>query len=147
MKIPLRTLLAIAAFSLSLFPAFAGGWGDNYKVALATAAKENKKILLDFTGTGWCPACVQLEHDVFVKQQFKEFADKNLVLLSVEIMPVGKTLSPEVIKQNDALLEKYQIEGFPSLVLLDSHGNEIKRQIGSLYGGPKGFIDWVNSAK
>ena len=41
-----RFLLLILSAVLLTTPVFANGWGDNYKEALATAAKENKKARL-----------------------------------------------------------------------------------------------------
>ena len=146
MKIPCRPLFFLAAFTLSLLPAFAAGWGDNYQEALATAAKENKKVLLDFTGSDWCGWCIKLKKETFNQPQFKEYADKNLVLVEIDF-PQGKSLSAEVKKQNDALQEQYHVEGFPTIVLLNSQGKLIKQNSGYLAGGPKAFIDWVNAAK
>ena len=145
MKIPRFLLLALSAVLLAT-PAFASGWGDNYKEALATAAKENKKVLLDFTGSDWCPACIAIKKEVFNKPAFKEYADKNLVLVEVDF-PQGKTLPNAVKVQNNELQEKYQVQGFPTIVLLSSDGKVIKQQIGFAPGGPKAFIDWVNSDK
>jgi hypothetical protein len=76
----------------------------------------------------------------------KEFADKNLVLVEVDF-PKGKTLPNAVTMQNDGLQQQYQVKGFPTLVLLSPAGKVIKQQSGYIPGGPKGFIDWVNSAK
>jgi protein disulfide-isomerase len=131
---------------LGVLPAFADGWGNNYKDALAAAAKDHKMVLLDFTGSDWCPWCIRLKTDTFDQPAFKEYANKNLELVEVDF-PRGKTLSPEVKKQNSALQEQYQIDGFPTLILLSSEGKVIKKQSGYIPGGPKGFIDWVNTSK
>jgi len=146
MKVPLRSFLFLAAISLTLLPAFAGGWGDNYQQALSTAAKENKKVLLDFTGSDWCGWCIKLKKETFDQPQFKDFADKNLVLVEVDF-PQGKSLSPEVKKQNDSLQEQFHVEGFPMIVLLNAQGKILKQNSGYLPGGPKAMIEWVNSAK
>jgi thioredoxin-related protein len=140
-----RLLLPLLVATL-ICPVFAGGWSADYKASLATASKENKKVLLDFTGSDWCPSCIAIKKAIFDKPAFKEFADKNLVLVEVDF-PVGKTLSPEVMKQTVELQEQYQVQGFPTLILLDPQGKVIKQQIGFIPGGPKGFINWVNSAK
>jgi protein disulfide-isomerase len=145
MNPPRIILLLVAALLATVLPAFAGGWNDNYQLALDTAAKENKKVLLDFTGSDWCSWCMKLKKETFDQSDFKDYADKNLVLVEVDF-PQGKTLSPEVKKQNDSLQEKYKIDGFPTLVLLDSKGKLIKQNSGYLPGGPKAFIDWVNSS-
>lgn len=141
-----RSLLLLLVSALILTPAFPNGWGDDYKAALATAAKENKRVLLDFTGSDWCGWCIKLKKDSFDQPAFKEFADKNLVLVEIDF-PQGKTLNPEVKKQNSALQEQYQVQGFPTLVLLDPQGKVIRQQSGYIPGGPKGFIEWVNSPK
>ena len=146
MKVPLRSFLFLAAISLTLLPAFAGGWGDNYQQALSTAAKENKKVLLDFTGSDWCGWCIKLKKETFDQPQFKDFADKNLVLVEVDF-PQGKSLSPEIKKQNDSLQEQFHVEGFPTIVLLNAQGKILKQNSGYLPGGPKAMIEWVNSAK
>jgi thioredoxin-related protein len=146
MKMFRSLLVACVAFGLTALPAFAGGWGDNYKEALATAAKENKKVLLDFTGSDWCGWCIRLKKETFDQSQFKDYADKNLVLVEVDF-PQGKTLPPEVKKQNDALQEQFHIEGFPTLILLDPQGKVINQNVGYLPGGPKGFISWADSSK
>ena len=146
MKVPLRSFLFLAAISLTLLPAFAGGWGDNYQQALSTAAKENKKVLLDFTGSDWCGWCIKLKKETFDQPQFKDFADKNLVLVEVDF-PQGKSLSPEIKKQNDSLQAQFHVEGFPTIVLLNAQGKILKQNSGYLPGGPKAMIEWVNSAK
>jgi thioredoxin-related protein len=145
MSSPRFFLLALSAV-LFATQAFAGGWGDNYKDALAAAAKDNKKVLLDFTGSDWCGWCIRLKKETFDQPAFKEYADKNLVLVEVDF-PQGKTLPAAVKAQNDGLQEKYQVQGFPTLVVLSPDGKVIKQQSGYIPGGPKGFIDWVNSGK
>jgi thiol-disulfide isomerase/thioredoxin len=34
----------------------------DYKAALEQAGKENKLVLLDFTGSDWCGWCIKLGH-------------------------------------------------------------------------------------
>jgi protein disulfide-isomerase len=137
----------LASIALTLLPALAGeGWGTDYNAALASALKENRNVLLDFTGSDWCGWCVKLKKDTFDQPAFKEYADKNLVLVEIDF-PQGKSQKPEVKRQNDALQQQYQVQGFPTLVLLDPQGKIIKQQSGYIPGGPKGFIDWVNASK
>jgi thioredoxin-related protein len=141
-----RPLLLLLIATLLISPVFANGWSDDYNAALATASKEHKNVLLDFTGSDWCGWCIRLKKETFDQPAFKEYADKNLILVEVDF-PQGKSQSPEVKKQNNHLQEQYQVQGFPTLVLLDPQGKVIKQQSGYIPGGPKGFIDWVNSAK
>lgn len=142
-KTALRTCLFLFFFIAATSYA-ASQWGTNYKDALAQAAKEHKKILLDFTGSDWCSWCQRLEKETFSQPEFKEYANKNLILVTVDY-PQNKEQSAAVKKQNQELQVKYQVEGFPTLILLDDKGEIVKRSTGYLKGGPQGFIDWANN--
>jgi thioredoxin-related protein len=124
----------------------AEGWKTDYTAALAEAAKENKMVLLDFTGSDWCGWCIKLQKDTFSKPDFKKFAQESLVLVELDF-PRGKTQSDELKKQNEELAEKFGVQGFPTLVLLDPQGKEATRNVGYLQGGPEAFIQWVESAR
>ena len=119
-------------------------WLTNYQQALAQAAKEKKSVLIDFTGSDWCPPCIQMEKEVLSQSEFIAFAKNNLVLLKLDF-PRRKKLSPEEKEQNHELGQQFPIEGFPTYVLVDPTGKELKRQSGYLEGGPKKFIEWAKS--
>lgn len=144
MKI-LPTLLAclVMAVTPSLVLA-ADGWETNYEAALAQAAKENKPLLLDFTGSDWCGACIALSNKVFSTKEFKDWAKNNVVLVELDFPQ--KPQAPDLARQNMALQSQYGIEGFPTLVLLNAKGKEITRKVG--YGGesPAEFIAWAQKA-
>ncbi len=139
-----RLLLSLILLAAST--AFAADdWQTDYKAALEQAAKENKPVLLDFTGSDWCGWCIKMVKDTFSQPDFKSFAKKNLILVELDF-PNNKPQSAEVKKQNEALQAKYGVEGFPTLILLNSQGKEIARNAGYLPGGPKAFISWVQEA-
>ena len=120
-------------------------WFADATKAQAQAKAEKKLVLLDFTGSDWCGWCIRLNSEVFTKPEFAEYAKKNLVLVEVDF-PRRKKLSPEQEKANNALAAKYQIEGFPTLVILDGNG----RKVGALSymaGGPKPFIAELDKLK
>jgi len=117
-------------------------WQTNFTQASQQAAQEHKYILLDFTGSDWCPWCIKMDKEVFNQSQFSDFALKNLVLVKVDF-PRKAAQSPAEKTQNEQLAKKYAIEGFPTYVLLDSSGKEVRRQVGYLQGGANAFIDWL----
>jgi protein disulfide-isomerase len=121
-------------------------WETNYHAALEQAAKENKMVLLDFTGSDWCGWCIKLQRETFSKPEFQKFAAESLVLVELDF-PQGKEQSGELKKQNLGLAEKFGIQGFPTLVLLDAQGKEAARSVGYLPGGPEAFAKWVESAR
>jgi thioredoxin-related protein len=121
----LTSALIALAFTATAFAGKAG-WDENYDKALTKAAAEKKSVLLDFTGSDWCGWCMKLDSEVFNKSAFKSFAKNNLVLVELDF-PHGKHLSKKLHEQNAGLEKKYGVSGFPTLVLLDSTGKEIKR--------------------
>jgi thioredoxin-related protein len=121
-------------------------WETNYSAALEQAAKQNKMVLLDFTGSDWCGWCLKLQKDTFSKPEFQKFAAESLILVELDF-PRGKQQSDGLKKQNEELAEKFGVQGFPTLVLLDPQGKEAARNVGYLAGGPEAFIQWVESAR
>jgi thioredoxin-related protein len=114
-------------------------WLTDFAAAKQQAAGENKKMLLDFTGSDWCYFCKRLETEVLSTPEFKDFA-KDYVLVRVDF-PRSHELSPDLRKQNKALEQQYRINGFPTLIELNSSGQEIMRQSGYHPGsGPQAYI-------
>jgi protein disulfide-isomerase len=83
-------------------------------------------MLLDFTGSDWCGWCIKIDKEVFATPDFKEFGEKSLVLVEVDF-PKAKAQTPAVKTQNEGLERKFKVNGYPTLVLLDSAGKEVKR--------------------
>lgn len=113
-------------------------WLTHYDSALDRAKAENKVILMDFSGSDWCGWCKKLDREIFATAEFTDYADKKLVLLKVDF-PKKVRLSAEQEKHNMALARKYDIEGFPTVILLDSAENVIGT-LGYMQGGPRAFI-------
>jgi thioredoxin-related protein len=117
-------------------------WQTDFAKASQQAAQEHKYILLDFTGSDWCPWCIKMDKEVFNQSQFSDFALKSLVLVKLDF-PRKTAQSPAEKSQNEDLAKKFQIEGFPTYVLLDPSGKEVRRQVGYLQGGAIAFLDWL----
>lgn len=121
------------------------GWLDNLEKAKAQARAENKKILLDFTGSDWCGWCKKLEAEVFSQQAWKDYAAKHLVLVEVDF-PHGFQLPPETKKQNDELAKKFAIQGYPTIIITSASGQK-KGELGYMPGGPEAFIKAVQKVR
>jgi thioredoxin-related protein len=120
-----------------------GDWLDNFDVAKETAVKENKMILLNFSGSDWCAPCIKMKRDVFSADVFKEYADKSLVLVRADFPRMKKNqLAKEQIQRNEALAEKYNPLGkFPLTLLLDAQGKVIKEWDGYANQTPEMFVE------
>lgn len=114
------------------------GWLEDFEKAKVKAKAENKKILLDFTGSDWCGWCMKLDEEVFSKKEFKEYAAKNLILVELDF-PQGKKLSKALQKQNKDLAAQYGIRGYPTIIVLSPEG-EPAGKLGYVEGGPQAFI-------
>ena len=117
----------------------ASQWTSDYKKAQQEAKANHKLVLLNFTGSDWCGYCFQLDRAILLKPEFKDYANKNLILVEIDF-PRRKAQSVEVRKQNEELAMKYQIEGFPTLVLLDGDGKTVWRFDGLYTGGVAAFL-------
>ena len=130
-------LLLACITSLSSL-AFAGEWLTNYDEALSQAKSQKKQVLMDFTGSDWCGWCIKLDKEVFELPEFKSYADQNLVLLKVDF-PRRKNLPEPEKAQNKQLAQKFKIEGYPTIVVLNSDGSKAG-ELGYVEGGPKAFL-------
>jgi thioredoxin-related protein len=119
-------------------PVSTGGWMTDFKQASALAKAENKKMLLNFTGSDWCGWCIKLDNEVFSKPEFIKYANEHYVLVKLDF-PKRTAQSSTLKKQNEALAKKYKVRGYPSIVVLSSKGK--KYTTGSyVKGGPKAFL-------
>ena len=119
-------------------------WLTDLPKAQAQAKKENKLVMLDFTGSDWCGWCIKLNKEVFSKSEFADYAKKNLVLVEVDF-PHGKKQTEEQKKANQKLFEKYKIEGYPTIIVLNGEGTQVGK-LGYM-SSPKPFIEELDKLK
>jgi len=121
-------------------------WSTDLPKALQQAKAEKKDVLLDFTGSDWCPPCKALHKNVLVSKEFEDYAEKNLVLVVLDF-PNSKPQSDDLKKANAALSEKFGIEGYPTLILLDADGKQLKKDVGYSGAKPAEIIEGVEKAR
>lgn len=113
-------------------------WLTDFAAARQKARADHKPMLLDFTGSDWCGWCMKLDHEVLSTPEFRDYAAKNLVLVKVDF-PMHQTQPPAEQRQNAELQNRFQVQGYPTLVVLDSNGRQLGT-LGYMPGGPKPFI-------
>ena len=114
------------------------GWLTSYEQAEQKAKADNKLLLLDFTGSDWCGWCIKIDKEIFSKPAFKEYASKNLVLLEIDF-PMRRQVPAPLKAQNNKLAAKYEIQGFPTIIVLNGQGKKVA-ELGYVEGGPDAFI-------
>ena len=131
-----RNTLLIAAMATIITPAFAAEWISDFDAAKAKAAQENKAILADFTGSDWCGWCIRLRQSVLDTPAFEAYAKDKFVLAEIDV-PQAPKLSPEQMQKNRLLCEQYNIQGFPTILVMDAEG----RVMGGFSGGKTSLQD------
>jgi len=120
---------ALVVFGLA--SGFSQKWGTDLDQAIAQANKENKHVLLFFTGSDWCPPCKRIKADIYSSKVFIDYAEKELVLVVADFprRPENQ-LSEALKKKNYALAERFGARSFPTSVILDKKGKELQRWVG-----------------
>ena len=136
----MRNLVALSLVLL-LAGQQARAWMTDLKVAQDRAYAENRVVLINFTGSDWCSWCIRLRKEVFETTEFNAFAERHLMLVEVDF-PNNKPITAAQRTANRTLADRYGIQGYPTIVLLNSKGAEIGR-LGYLEGGPKAFINAI----
>lgn len=98
-------------------------WCEDYSQARQFATKSSKPILLLFTGSGWCPACMKLERQVLSNPQFAQAVKDKFIFVKLDFTdnsPEGISSSP-----NKPLLDRFGIKSFPTIVVLDPNGQRL----------------------
>lgn len=91
-----------------------------FEEALSTAKKENKYIFIDFYAK-WCGQCKKLKKS-FKDEEVGTYFNKNFVNILVD----GET------KEGRELMNHYQIQSYPTLLIVDYNGRVKTKSIGVL---------------
>jgi protein disulfide-isomerase len=130
--------LTTAVFAGQAKAASSAAWLTDFPAAQAKAKAESKLMLVNFTGSDWCGWCIKLKAEVFSKPEFEAYARDTLILVEVDF-PRRKPQSAALRKANRALAEKYQIEGYPTIIMLNGDAKKVA-QLGYAPGGPAPFL-------
>lgn len=139
-------IAALLGFALVQTAIASTEWKSDFEAAKTQARKENKPLLLNFTGSDWCGWCIRMKKETLDQTDFRDYAAKHFVLVEVDF-PSRKKLPAAQQKANDALKAKYNVEGFPTFLVLDADGKVLGRQEGYLKGGPGAFIGKLDGWK
>jgi thioredoxin-related protein len=114
------------------------GWLTDFETARARSKAENRLLLMNFTGSDWCPPCMLMRKRVFAQPAFAKYAAQQLVLLEVDF-PRRKAFAPQQLAANESLAQQFGIESFPTLVVMTPEGKIVGR-IRSVPDGPAALI-------
>lgn len=94
-------------------------WHTDLNSSIQEAKNTNKTVFIDFYEDG-CTYCKQLDEQTLSDPDVKEKLSQNYVLVKINT------------DQNPDLASQYKIYELPTMVILNSNGQEVKRQGGYL---------------
>ena len=114
MKRLLPILFLTIGFSIYSFSQEKLTWHTDMGKAIDIATKENKTMLLFFTGSDWCGWCTKLQNEVFKTSDFEKWANENVVLVELDF-PKRTPQDVNVRNQNSELQQLFQVRGYPTI--------------------------------
>ncbi|MCB1050977.1 MAG: thioredoxin fold domain-containing protein [Acidobacteria bacterium] len=123
-------MLQVALFWLVSGPTFSD---ISVNQALKQAQSNQKYVLVDVYTT-WCGPCKQLDKVTWPNERVQAFVSEKMIAVKVD---AEKGDGPEFAK-------KYQVQGYPTLLILNSKGEVVDRYLG--FVPPAQFLDWAKNA-
>ncbi|MDO8588821.1 MAG: cytochrome c biogenesis protein CcdA [Armatimonadota bacterium] len=111
------------------------GWTAYTPQSLEKAAADGRPVIIDFTAK-WCGACKELDD--------KTFTDPTVVQQSCLFARLRADLtrrSPET----DALVKRFDVRGLPTVIFIDSAGQEVRARRVVGFVPPKEFLDRMSA--
>lgn len=134
--------VCFAALTAIAFASAPEGWTTDLDKAFKKAKAENKSVLVEFTGSDFCPPCIEMRKNVFSKKEFVTAASKKFILVELDFPNGDKALA----EKNQPYFEKYKIEGFPTVILFDSSGKEFTRFFANEFPTTKDFLQHLDES-
>jgi protein disulfide-isomerase len=123
-------------------------WQTDMSKATELSLKENKPLLLFFTGSDWCGWCIKLQRDVLKTTEFATWATQNVILVELDF-PRNTAQDPTLKMQNQQLAQTFGIQGYPTVWFVNPVKGEDNKVnltgLGSL-GYDKSATNWITNA-
>jgi len=92
-------------------------WGHAFDAALTGAASSGKRVLIDFETT-WCGPCHSMDEWIWTDAEVAGRLNAGYV---------GVKLDGDIEK---ALVKRFNVTGYPTMIVVDATGREVKRVVG-----------------
>lgn len=124
--------MAVLSLAAAAVSAAAPVWETDLNKTLEKAVKSGQPVLVDFTGSDWCPGCIYLRKNIFDTEAFANYAkDRNFMLVELDFPKAAGKMSPEQLKLHEELMRKYGISIFPSVLLMEGDGAPYAKIVGA----------------
>lgn len=117
---------------------------SDIQAELGKAAQEHKELMIKFVGSTWCAPCHRLERNVFETAAFRK-ASAGYRIVTADYPPLEERTEEKI--RNDPNLaelmeikERYDVPGFPTIILLGADGKVSARVVGHSSDSPRAYI-------
>jgi len=102
-------------------------WAQDYKSALARAAKEKKLVMMDMYAD-WCGPCRMLDKTTFADADVQAALSNSFIAVKINI---------DASREGQELASRFNTQAIPHIVFLDPDGKKVSEIIG--YSSPDEF--------
>ena len=124
-------------------------WHTDINKAINLSTASEKPLLMFFTGSDWCGWCIKLQKTVFLKPEFKKWADKNVILVELDF-PKRTPIAEELLQQNRELAGIFGVRGYPTIWFVTPEqlkdGRTNFNKLGSQGASPLDAKQWIAGA-
>jgi thioredoxin-related protein len=119
--------------------------GFTWEQVKSKARKENKYIFLDCFTT-WCGPCKMMDEKVYINDTVGDYFNQQFIAVKVQMDKTKKdnAFIQSWYKDAEEIGKQYRIEGYPSFIFLDPHGNIVLQRTG--YQSVKFFMAMAQTA-
>ncbi len=121
-------------------------WTVYFDAARKKAVAEKKHLLLNFSGSDWCPLCIRLDREIFSTESFRAQAGRDFVMVTIDFPQDISGLTPEIQAQNIRLQKQFGINAYPTVILTDAEGRPYALT-GYQAGGPEAYLEHLRELK
>ncbi len=119
----------------------------DFDKALAEAKKEGKILMLEFTGSDWCPPCKMLHKFVLNTDEFIKYANDKLKVVVADFTRFGEPKNKTHAQKYKELAEKYNLRGFPTVIFIEPNKDRVEKMFGLEVRTPAELIEKAESLK
>ena len=119
------SLLMCGLILITSATSYAIDWIYSFDNGLEQAKEQDKPIMIDFYGES-CSWCDVLDKKTYTDEEVNSLAEK-FICVKIDVY------------KNRQVTNKYKIQGLPTIVFLNSEGEEMERIVG--YRGPSAFVE------
>ncbi len=119
------------------------GFTDDLESALASAKSSGKLVYACFSGSDWCGWCIRLEEEVFSDASFAAELKDKYELVYIDSPRNKDILSENAKLKNPELVKKYDIRGFPSMIVFKGDGSIVFQSSAYREGGAKAYVEFL----